>query len=332
MPVFREILKKAWVITWRHKFLWIFGFFVALLSGGGEFEILFKNYESITQYPENLSVLQNLYQTGFVNQILVNFKFFFTNHPIQALAILLIFLAIAVIVIWLVIISQVALIFNIKEIGQQRQAGIGFGYRAGKKFFWNVLILNIVAKVFIYGLLLIMSLPLITFFLVRNNFLGAIIFIFIAFLILLPLNVIISFIIKYAIFYLVIGERKFWQALKEGRRLFLKNWLISLELAAIILIISFLASLALVILIILVIVPFVLLAILSIILNTVFLFSLVLIIGLLLVILITAVAGAIFSTFQYSSWVLLFFKLTEGQAVSKIVRIFSSFSHRFVKK
>lgn len=32
---YTKILKRAWQITWRHKALWLFGFFLALFSGGG---------------------------------------------------------------------------------------------------------------------------------------------------------------------------------------------------------------------------------------------------------------------------------------------------------
>ena len=43
MPFYRTILKQAWSLTWRHKYLWWFGIFAALLGNGGEFEILFNN-------------------------------------------------------------------------------------------------------------------------------------------------------------------------------------------------------------------------------------------------------------------------------------------------
>jgi hypothetical protein len=32
---YMAILKRAWEITWRHRALWLFGFFLALVSGGG---------------------------------------------------------------------------------------------------------------------------------------------------------------------------------------------------------------------------------------------------------------------------------------------------------
>lgn len=32
---YKNILKRAWDITWKHKALWLFGFFLALMGGGG---------------------------------------------------------------------------------------------------------------------------------------------------------------------------------------------------------------------------------------------------------------------------------------------------------
>src|SRR3990167_11185977 len=42
MPFYRNILKQSWRLTWRNKYLWIFGIFAALLGNGGELEILFN--------------------------------------------------------------------------------------------------------------------------------------------------------------------------------------------------------------------------------------------------------------------------------------------------
>ena len=43
MPFYRNILKQSWRLTWRNKYLWVFGVFAAFLGNGGELEILFNN-------------------------------------------------------------------------------------------------------------------------------------------------------------------------------------------------------------------------------------------------------------------------------------------------
>lgn len=332
MPIFREVLKKAWSITWNHKFLWAFGLFAAFLGTGGEFEILFNDWGRFQEFSKNLTTIQDLYQTGLINTILSNFKTFLVQYPFQALLILFIFLVVAVVLIWLIVVSQIGMVFNVKEILQQRPGGITRGYRAGLKFFGNVLVLDIIAKLLAYGLLFVVSLPLLTFFLVKNSELSANIFIIIAFLIILPLNLIISFIIKYAIFYLVMQEKKFWEAFKEGWRLFLKNWLLSLEMAALVLLIGLAAGLALILAIVFVAAPFALLAFIMILFNFKAAFWVVVIVGLVVISVLIIAAGAVLSAFQYSAWVLFFSRLLEGRAKSKIIRLLVATSHYFIKK
>jgi hypothetical protein len=38
-PTYRPILKKAWHIAWRFKYLWFFGLFAALLGTGGMYNV-----------------------------------------------------------------------------------------------------------------------------------------------------------------------------------------------------------------------------------------------------------------------------------------------------
>ena len=40
MFTYRQILRKAWDVTWQHPPLWFFGFFLAFLGVGGEVAIL----------------------------------------------------------------------------------------------------------------------------------------------------------------------------------------------------------------------------------------------------------------------------------------------------
>jgi len=332
MPIFRDTFKKALSIIWNHKFLWIFGFFVAFLGAGGELEILFRDYSRFGDISSNLNNIQDLYKAGFVSFIFNNFKSFLVQYPFQAIVILFIFLVVAVALIWLIVVSQVGLIYNIKEIAQQRQGGIKQGYRAGLKFFGNALAFDIIAQLFAYALLLIISLPLVAFFLNRNSELIRTIFVVIAFLIALPLNIIISFIIKYAVFYLVTEERKFWDSFKQGWKLFLKNWLLSIEMAVLVLVIGLAAGLALGLAIIFVAAPFALLGFIMILFNFKAAVWVVVVIGLVVISILIIVAGSIFSSFQYTAWVLLFSRLLEGNAKSKILRFLTAASHYFIKK
>ena len=43
MSFYRNILRQAWRLTWRNKYLWWLGIFAALLGSSGELEILLNN-------------------------------------------------------------------------------------------------------------------------------------------------------------------------------------------------------------------------------------------------------------------------------------------------
>jgi len=332
MNFFRDILRRALSITWRNKFLWVFGFFVALLGTGGELEVIFRDWSRYKDVSQTYNAVQDLYRSGFINFVFNNFKTFLVQYPVQTLLILLIFLAVIVFIIWFIVISQAGLIFNVKEMTEQKRASFNLGYRAGLKHFGNVLAFNIIAKLLVYVILFVFSLPLLAIFLKTDSKIITNIFFVLALFILIPLNIVISFIIRYAIFYLVKEERKFWDALRQGWKLFLKNWLLSIEMAALILLVGLAAGLMLVLVIIFVAAPFALIAFLTVVFNIKTALWVFVVICLIVVTLLIIIAGAVFSTFQYTAWILFFLALQEGKAKSKIVRLITAASHYFIKK
>jgi len=330
-PIHRDVLKRSWHITLKNKFLWLFGFFAAVLGSGGEFEIIFRNYGNIDETSETLFSLQNLYQEGFITNVVTNAKNLIAAYPFQGLLFLFVFIVVAIIVIWLAIVSQIALFDSVKKISAGQSSNLDNGYKAGSKFFGPAFGINAVIKVLLYVFLLIIGLPLITWFLVMNNFAGALLFILFVFLVFVPLTVIVSFVIKYAVAYVVIRGYKTWDAVKEGWRLFSRNWLVSLELAFILLIIGLLVGLAMIILLGFISIPFVLLSLVALFFGSNVGFTISLLVGLIIWFCLIAILGAAFITYQYSAWTLLFLKLVEDRAPSRLVRWFSSTTQYFKK-
>jgi len=107
MPFYRNILKQAWQLTWRNKYLWWFGIFAALLGNGGEFEILFNNAganPSQALFPS----WQRIASTGvFSGHTLTNIGNLFRNDTLNMILVLvvcLIALAVGLFLVWLVIV------------------------------------------------------------------------------------------------------------------------------------------------------------------------------------------------------------------------------------
>lgn len=319
---YRFLLKQAWQITKKYKFLWFFGLFATITAAGGSWE-----YSLISQLSgQNLidgSYLQ-LEKIMAVFDLIGNFGSgllsLFTNDfwsVLDAITLLIISAIIIVSFLWLAICSQGALINSLKKILTSKKkvfdANIRENMAIGNTNFWPILGLNILIKLFVGFSFFIVSLPLLILAINDNQVLPSLYVIL--FIIFVPLATGFSLLIKYAISYQIFEGKGFIKSLEKGVKLFKKNWLVSLEMAIILFIISFIASLAFVLF-------------LSIFLLPIFLFGLfysgtwLSLLALLLAIVLITIFGAILTTFQISSWTSLFVALEEKGVLAKIERVF----------
>jgi len=135
--------------------------------------------------------------------------------------------------------------------------------------------------------------------------------------------VIISFLSTFASAYLLLKNKSLGQAVVSSWRLFKEHWLVSLELSIIILAVSFILGLL----------AYVTLLILGWPLSFIFNFSQLaalpalgwtaVIVGLFFFGLLMIWLLTLFSVFEVACWTLLFLRVEEGGAVSKLVRIFN---------
>jgi len=325
MTFYRNILKQALSITWRHKYLWFFGLFATLI-GGGEYEVLSRGIDG--DATQNLfPYFSRLTETGiFSRNGLANMGQLFKDDPATA-AILtlvsLIILALVIFLVWLMIVSQTALVNNSAEIisgKKELPSGVKRGVAAGVRYFWPVLGLNIIIKIIICLAFFIISLPVIFWATKLSSPTISSLYI-ILFIILVPVAIVLSFIIKYAICYVIIKGNNLMNAIKEGWQLFTKNWLISVEMAFILFFISFLVGLAIILAVLILIIPFLFLALLLYKAISFIGFWLIIIIGLIVLLAIIIGGGAALTTFQITSWTGLFIELVSHGGTSKIERI-----------
>lgn len=320
MPFYRIILKQAWGLTWRHKYLWWFGIFAALLGNGGELEILFNNVGA-SPGQALFPAWQRIISTRiFSGQTLTNIGNLFRNDTLNVSLVLvaaLIILAIGLFLVWLVIVSQAALVNNSAAVKREKKHTLKSGLDSGILNFWPVLVLNIIIKAVIYILLVAVNLPLIFW---QGNF-SANLFYILALIIMAPLAIILSFIMKYAIAYAVINKSKTALAIRQSWRLFKENWLVSFEMALMLFGINLLVGLAMVLAILVLAVPFLFL-------GLVFYYGFSLLGSWLIAILafasflfIVVTVGAALAVFQIASWTGLFLELEKKGATSKLVRL-----------
>ena len=303
MHFYRDTLKRAWKLTSRNPFLWFFGLFAALSGNGDEYDTFFSNLGFVQRVQINLDAYKAALANGEIGDFFRNFNQAFGEDALAISLVLLVSLVVVLLVIWLVTVSQAALIRNASQSRDGQPTGWLDGFHAGTRVFWKVLVLNILAKAVIFVPLIVLGLPL-AFFYVRQEAMGwSIILTLIGFLFLVPVSIVVSFITKYATAYIVIQGAPVKKSVRSGWQLFLKNWLITVELALLLFIINFVVAY----------VAFSLMDTLGLTASTT---------GLSVFTIVIIILGSLLAVFQFSAWTFLFRELVENKGVSKLVRVF----------
>lgn len=323
--IYRQIFKQAWDVVKNNKLLWFFGLFAALLGNGGEYQVLLKllNDIKIGEEMHFIRPMAAMAQGNFRG--VINFL---SYNPLEFALVLMTAFAILFFIgffLWLAIVSQISLIEGANKILARKKINYNDSVDSGIKKFAPVLGLNIVAKFLVLCIVFGFGLPLL-FLVARSSSLFNNILYVLIFLILVSFGIIISFIAKYSIAYVVLKKENFIDSIKLAVNLFLHNWIVSLEMALMLFLINIIAGLAVVSIIILVSLPLATITFIYFLsgffVGAWFIIILMAIINLIII----GFVGAILSAFQWTSWVALFKKLTSKETIlSKIDRTVRAF-------
>lgn len=329
MTLYRSIFKQAFVTAWQHKYLWFFGLFATLLASNFEFELVnrFLNRES------TLFAWQRWTDTGiFTMQAWRNLGELArvdTASFISLLILVAILLALLGALIWISIVSQVALVSNAnKAIGSGRQSAAerrhdtSVGFQEGRRYFWPALAINAIVRVVVYGLAALTLIP--ALFRSSPGLIDNIVFL-IFFIVFLSVALSLALIAKYAVAALVIKRKSLWESLVSGWQLYWDNWLLSLEMAFILFGLSLLASLVIIIAVLVAAIPFALLYVLALAFTTLWIYVACIILGLIVSFGLIIIGGSIITVVQTAAWVALYNQLAgKGAVPSKLERTFGS--------
>ncbi|MFC1678554.1 hypothetical protein ACFLZ9_02315, partial [Patescibacteria group bacterium] len=231
MSLYRKILSQSWQIIWQNKYLWFFGLFAAFLGPGGGFEVLFRGLSGESKqdiYPS----LQQFTDTGiFGSQTLVNLGHLMVREPFKILFIFFLWLVMIVLIcfmIWLSNVSLAAIVNNAAQLIGKKKPSFHDGLNIGIEKFWPVFGLNVISKVITSFLIILISFPLIMPAARASSATTNLIYGFL-FIVFIPLAVIVSYVIKYAIAFVVIKKSHIIDSIILGWQLFISNWLVTLE-------------------------------------------------------------------------------------------------------
>ncbi len=321
--IYRPILRKAWEITRQNRFLWIFGIFAALAGNSGVYEILLKGFDRVVARGGSLPAQSTwLWITGMFS--FPRLEDIYIQSPFLASLLWIIFfgvVAVLGVVIWLSMSSRAALITSVKKIAGRKKTNLHEGWTEGKKYFWPVLGLNLLSKALVFVLLLLITIPAMLYLTGQGGNMGVNLFFYVlAFIIFTVLALIVSFMAVYASCFVVAAEKTFVEAIVDSWKMFIKNWLVSIEMALILFVLAIGVGLGLIVFTVLYMIPVALILFALSYLELSIGFWLIMCLATLGWFVALFFAGAIFSAFQFSSWTLLFLELCKRRVWSKILR------------
>lgn len=327
MFLYRDILKRSALITWRNKYLWFFGLFASLLVSTGRFNMSFSQ----TSDDWSKNIFSNL--ALFFNNGVLSGNFFrgvglyFRQDPIAASIFTVFFMVVfvlALFLLWLAVVSQGGLTADsakiIKSNGKGEKPTIKSGLEIGAKKFWPVLGFNLIAIILVYLFSAIVGLPLV--YISPRPDIDIMLLYTLLFILMIPLALIISFLGKFAVCFSVIKGKKFIDSIEHAIKLFAKHWLISIEMALILFFIDFIAIFAIGLVLLILAIPYFFVSIAVATVFSVGIFWLSVVLGLTLAIIIVIFSGSMLTTFHIVAWTDIFIDLTEKKGgLAKLVRL-----------
>lgn len=300
----RHILKGGWIIAWGNKKYWLFGILAAILGTTGESELILNstNFGQDTVIGDFFKTLRDagLFSIAGIKGI---FQLLRTD-PLaffQFFAVLLLIFGILLIFGFLIIIAQGALIHGTHCANLKKRPTLHLGFKTGLKKFFPLLGLALSQKILFA--LLFFGLWKIIF---AKDFFFIILFDIVFFIV-----IIISLILKFSTCFVVLHDSSFLTGIKNGIRLFYKNRLKSIELAALLFIVNTVVGVILVLGSLLILTPFFL------IIGTTLLFQFTagfwfnFYLSAILVLTFISFVISINTTLHWSSWTLMYLALTE---------------------
>ncbi len=305
---FFDVIKRAWQITWKNKFLWVFGFIIALGAGGSNFSNT-SNYSFSGN--EGSSVPAGA--AGFAETYLV-----------LILIVAAVFMLFGLVLWILSILATGGLVGAAAKIERGETTSLKDGFKIGAKYFWRVLGLNLLVGLIIFCLVIVVIVPLIIIIAVMassgNDGSGAVagliclipVLIF-AILLLALVAAVLSLIAIYATRYIVLENGRVFASLSNGWRLMRRRFAATFLMFLLVMLISALVGFVFAIPGLLIGIP-VVVTLLSGIAAKNFIVVFLAFIGIIFLVLVMSFLEGVLETYRSVVWTLTFMRISGGEA------------------
>ncbi len=321
-PIYRAVLRQAFLITIKNRQLWILGFFATFIASTGVYDLAFRGVQGAV----NRGVFRALIipQESLVLDVFsMPLSLLEFGTKLTVLLPIFIFLAlICAVFIWLGVVSQGGIIFAVHKALRKTVPGAKESFCAGGARFWPLLGANLAAKILASLFLSGITVPI--FIMLKSDGLLPTALYFALFLLLVPGALVVSFLGILSSAGIITKKLSLWEAIKTAWTQFSKHWLVCIEMAFIILGLGILVTVGIIFAVLILSVPFVVLAVIASLFAGSAGAGFVFLIAFAVLFLFVITIGSAFTTFQIASWTLLFLRFTEKGAVAKIIRIVSA--------
>jgi len=325
--LYRETLKRAFAITRSHTYLWFFGFLAAFLGNGGEYEFVLNQFNAISSGRWGVSAsLISLFGSGGTN-IITFFADVARMLPSGSTVVLGGLSFILIMLAWVVISSQGALMRAVAHVSEGRRIALFEHFTAGTRSFWHLFGILAATRIGALLILLVVGAPLAALLMYVIEPLAALLLVL--FVVGIPLFVVVSLIGKYAIAFRMIDNEPWDVSIQRALKLFADHWLVSLELALLLFAVNIVAGAVIVLFVFAVSMPFAILGNVLAELGSMIAGSIILQVGRVFGYAFLLVLGSALATFQYACWTELFLKISKKHHLSKLLRVVTGWREKY---
>jgi len=143
-PQIQVAFRQALDLVWRKKYLWFIGALAGLGAYGGEANFFARKIDSASLFDDLLSALRDSVIQGQAQRIWDIVRNAFSSAPMQMSAILIGILALFVLVLWLVLISQGALTRIAVRFAEKKPASFFDGVATSSARLWDIFRLSLI--------------------------------------------------------------------------------------------------------------------------------------------------------------------------------------------
>lgn len=230
-PLYRQAIRHGWTLAWHHRWLWPLGLFAALLGQMGVMELLAnmgaaKSERGLVEW---YSAIRSLFDIDLWKNLSAA-----DGTAFWALWLFVVLAALLFILVFVAVVSQGAIIsVAAKRAKQTPHVPVGKAWEVGVLHGWRIFWITLIKRLLVLALGLIMG--LVTIELALAPTIGNSVLFFIFLLLALFVGLVVSFLAVYASCYVVVEEYPWWRAIGAAWHLFIEHWLVSLEVALIVL-------------------------------------------------------------------------------------------------